>query len=138
MFSVNGFYPPQSPLGREGSPVLPLAKGELEGVSQETLNTYGASRRHTTNLRCALPICTSLYFSFGMTSGRFAIVSLAGMPATKHPVAMIKATIMRELLILFRVCWIGLLVVLRARKARIVFRFNLKQSTLSWENLIKS
>jgi hypothetical protein len=40
MFSVNGFYPPQSPLGKEGSPVLPRAKGELEGVSQGTLNTY--------------------------------------------------------------------------------------------------
>jgi hypothetical protein len=33
-------YPPQFPLGKEGSPVLPLAKGELEGVSQGTLNTY--------------------------------------------------------------------------------------------------
>jgi hypothetical protein len=40
MFSVNGFYPPSVPLSKEGSPVLPLAKGELEGVSQGTLNTY--------------------------------------------------------------------------------------------------
>jgi hypothetical protein len=43
MLSVNGFYPPQSPLGKEGSPVLPLGKGELEGVSQGTLNTYARS-----------------------------------------------------------------------------------------------
>jgi hypothetical protein len=54
MFSVNGFYPPPSPLGKEGSPVLPLAKGELEGVSQGTLNTYGAERRPTTNLLITL------------------------------------------------------------------------------------
>jgi hypothetical protein len=33
MFSVDIFYPPQSPLTKGGSPVLPLTKGELEGVS---------------------------------------------------------------------------------------------------------
>jgi hypothetical protein len=46
MFSVNGFYPPQSPLGKEGSPVLPRAKGELKGVSQGTLNTYEYPHLH--------------------------------------------------------------------------------------------
>jgi hypothetical protein len=40
VFSVDSFYPPQSPLGKGGSSVLPLGKGELEGVSQRTLNTY--------------------------------------------------------------------------------------------------
>jgi hypothetical protein len=43
VFSVDSFYPPQSPLAKGGSSVLPLAKGELEGVSQRTLNTYFCS-----------------------------------------------------------------------------------------------
>jgi len=34
------FYPPQSPLGKGGSLVLPLTKGELEGVSRGSLNKY--------------------------------------------------------------------------------------------------
>jgi len=38
------FYPPQSPLGKGGSLVLPLTKGELEGVSRGSLNKYRAPR----------------------------------------------------------------------------------------------
>ena len=44
------FYPPQSPLGKGGSLVLPLTKGELEGVSRGSLNKYAALPRFSSKI----------------------------------------------------------------------------------------
>jgi hypothetical protein len=60
MFSVDIFYPPQSPLTKGGSSVLPLTKGELEGVSQRTLNTY-ALRAATQQIQSVLNALAKRY-----------------------------------------------------------------------------
>jgi hypothetical protein len=47
VFSVDSFYPPQSPLGKGGSSVLPLTKGGLRGFHSERYTRTARSAPQT-------------------------------------------------------------------------------------------